>query len=76
MTEAKTEVVENVPFKCPICGGTGKVVKGFYKDDYGAPTLDGYHEYCRSCNGSGIVFGTRTWKALPETSGCCKTKDG
>jgi DnaJ-class molecular chaperone len=63
------EVTESVPYKCPVCNGTGKVPRGFYKDDYGAPTLDGYHEYCRSCNGSGIVFGAIVRKTLIDKEG-------
>ena len=69
MTEKTMEVTERIPYKCPICNGTGKVVRGFYKDDCGAPTIDGYHEYCRSCGGSGIVFGTISRRLLIDEEG-------
>lgn len=42
------------PFRCPICGGRGVVVNGFYDGlSVGTDTLS---EPCRSCNGSGVVW--------------------
>lgn len=42
------------PHKCPVCGGTCKVPVGFYDDRAGG--IDN-REPCRSCNGTGIVWG-------------------
>ena len=51
------------PFCCPACNGKGKVQQGFY--DMGpmgwrsgtVSTTDSTPENCRSCGGSGIVWG-------------------
>jgi hypothetical protein len=46
------------PYRCPICGGTGKVQAGFYDQFGGAwSTTSISPEPCRSCNGTGIVWG-------------------
>ena len=51
------------PYKCPVCGGRGKVERGFY-DSYNkypwqeqqttgiVPYLN---ETCRTCSGSGVL---------------------
>jgi len=44
-----------VPFRCPVCGGSGKVPHGFY-DQINQSTTDITPETCRSCKGSGIVY--------------------
>ena len=53
--------------KCPVCNGTGLVVKGFYEHPqeliwtvYGDNTPD----KCRTCNGKGII---REWEQGDET---------
>jgi len=47
-----------IPFKCPVCNGTGRVSRGFY-DAIGVDnwtTSDATPETCRSCGGTGIVY--------------------
>lgn len=47
------------PFKCPVCNGQRRVPRGFY-DAIGVDnwtTSDVTPETCRTCNGSGIVWG-------------------
>lgn len=46
-----------VPFGCPVCGGTGEKHKGFYKTPSGAAWTDNFYEPCRSCLGTGLVWG-------------------
>lgn len=53
--------------KCPVCNGTGLVLKGFYDHPqemawtiYG----DNTPEKCRSCNGKGII---KQWEEGDET---------
>ncbi len=46
------------PFTCPVCSGNGKVQNGFYNTVTGlVSTTDATLEQCRSCNGTGIVWG-------------------
>ena len=46
------------PFVCPICGGNGQVQNGFYRQIGGQwLSSDCTPETCRSCNGTGIVWG-------------------
>jgi len=46
------------PHRCPICGGNGKVMRGFYEQIGGMwSTTDITPELCRSCGGTGIVWG-------------------
>ena len=40
------------PRRCPICDGTGKVPVGFY----GEQGTDASMPYCKSCQGTGIVW--------------------
>jgi len=50
-----------VPHQCPVCGGNGLVPAGFY--DRTTPTWSTSNtgpETCRSCNGTGIVYGEET----------------
>ncbi len=44
-----------IPWRCPVCGGCGSVPHDFYMR-LGASTGT-FRELCRSCNGSGIVWG-------------------
>ena len=50
----------NIPHKCPVCEGTGKVPFNFYKDTTGTMYLYmnpiGMMESCRSCDGKGIFW--------------------
>ena len=43
------------PYMCPICYGKGTVPNNFYTD-FGASTSTA-PEICKSCRGSGIIFG-------------------
>ena len=46
------------PHRCPVCNGNGLVPNGFYMQTSGYwSTSDSALETCRSCNGSGIVWG-------------------
>jgi len=46
------------PYRCPICGGNGIVPNGFYRQTSGQwSTTDIVPETCRTCNGTGIVWG-------------------
>lgn len=47
-----------IPFVCPVCGGNGLVANGFYNQTGGQwSTTSATPEVCRSCNGTGIVWG-------------------
>jgi len=49
---------EKQPYCCPVCGGNGLVPNGFYRQVGGkwmSTSLE--PEKCRSCNGTGIVWG-------------------
>lgn len=43
------------PYCCPVCRGKGVLPSGFYKID-GAIGVDTNYQFCRSCNGTGIVW--------------------
>lgn len=46
------------PYRCPVCGGNGLVPSGFYDQVSGEWwSSDASSETCRSCNGTGIVWG-------------------
>ena len=46
------------PFTCPVCGGNGMVPNGFYRQTSGQwSSGDLSNETCRSCSGSGVVWG-------------------
>jgi len=46
------------PYICPVCGGNGLVANGFYNQIGGEwSTTSITPEQCRSCNGTGIVWG-------------------
>ena len=54
----KFQPVYPIPYKCPICGGSGKVPAGFY-DNYklnDTITSNPFYEICRTCGGTGIVW--------------------
>lgn len=43
------------PHCCPVCGGRGQVQIGFYMSS--AVGYETGHESCRSCSGTGILWG-------------------
>ena len=46
------------PHRCPVCGGNGLVPSGFYDQVSGEWwSSDASPETCRTCNGTGIVWG-------------------
>ena len=46
------------PHRCPVCGGSGVVPNGFYRQSNGEwVSSSTAPEICRSCNGTGIVWG-------------------
>ena len=46
------------PHRCPVCNGSGLVPNGFYMQTGGHwPTTSTIPETCRSCGGTGIVWG-------------------
>jgi len=53
-------ITRKVPYRCPVCGGNGIVAAGFYTQTSGCWTSTGGFEMCRSCNGTGIVYGEET----------------
>ena len=44
------------PYRCPICGGNGIVLGGFYNQTSGAWVSTNPTEECRSCGGTGILW--------------------
>jgi len=47
-----------VPHRCPVCNGNGLVPNGFYAQTSGNwSTASTVPESCRSCYGTGIVWG-------------------
>ena len=49
---------QKLPYCCPVCGGNGLVANGFYTQASGHwSSSDATPEMCRSCNGTGIVWG-------------------
>ena len=60
ITKGKIEFTptSNLPYCCPVCGGNGLVANGFYTQVSGHwSSSDATPEMCRSCNGTGIVWG-------------------
>jgi hypothetical protein len=58
-----TIIIHKIPFKCPVCNGSGIVPTGFYHSTSGHYlSTNASPEGCRSCGGSGIVYseGTET----------------
>jgi hypothetical protein len=46
------------PYCCPVCLGHGRVCGGFYNCvPGGTPISTNTSETCKSCNGSGIIWG-------------------
>ena len=46
------------PHRCPVCGGNGLVPNGFYMQTGGHwSTTSTIPETCRSCDGTGIIWG-------------------
>ena len=53
-----------IPFRCPVCNGTGLVPRNFYLAIGVTGSLGNavMAEKCRSCSGTGIVWDyTNTW---------------
>ena len=50
-------IARKIPYQCPVCGGNGIVDAGFYGQTSGYWTSVGGFETCRSCNGTGIIYG-------------------
>ena len=49
---------ETNAYRCPVCGGNGKVMNGFYNQVGGMwTTSNTSFEKCRSCNGKGVIIG-------------------
>lgn len=46
-----------IPFKCPVCEGRCAVPYSFYYPRETASTIPDSMVTCRSCHGSGIVYG-------------------
>ena len=60
ITEGEIEFtpISNLPYCCPVCCGNGLVTNGFYTQVSGHwSSSDATPEMCRSCNGTGIVWG-------------------
>jgi hypothetical protein len=56
--------MQSVPYRCPICGGCGKMPRDFYpdlRDTTGPVYVD-----CRSCWGLGLVYGATDEENLPS----------
>ena len=49
--------IDHIPYKCPICNGSGAVLGGFYLGTGGTSASDKTMEPCRSCNGTGVIWG-------------------
>lgn len=50
-----------IPYKCPVYNGTGLVPSGFYNipiQGVVSMSTTNCTETCRSCRGSGIIYGT------------------
>jgi len=60
VTEEKIEFtpIGKYPYCCPVCGGNGLVPNGFYSQTGGQWSTSNFSpETCRSCDGTGIVWG-------------------
>jgi len=54
-------IKREIPCKCPVCDGTGKVPRGFYNPYTHYNTIsDITPETCISCGGTGIIMGKET----------------
>ena len=45
------------PYKCPVCGGKGRVPAGFYSCYHDTCITDASDVQCRTCKGEGIIWG-------------------
>jgi hypothetical protein len=45
------------PYTCPVCNGRKRVPSGFYNTSGFGTSSTAVDEECRTCNGSGIVWG-------------------
>ena len=48
---------EKIPYRCPVCGGKGELPSGFYQTKKYYSTANTSPEPCRTCNGTGIIWG-------------------
>lgn len=52
----------NVPYRCPVCAGSGLVPNGFYSHAFGfnqgGTSSSSLTEQCRQCSGMGIIWGS------------------
>lgn len=60
-----------IPYKCPVCNGKGQVPSGFYNVHVPGvvfTSTTNVSETCRSCGGSGIIYGSSPapYRPLPE----------
>jgi len=46
-------IPDKKPYTCPVCNGKGEVGCGFYT----GASIGTANEKCRSCNGTGILWG-------------------
>jgi hypothetical protein len=52
------EKTQAIPHRCPVCGGSGLVPEGFYLQTSGYWSTTGtMMEQCRTCGGTGVVWG-------------------
>ena len=47
-----SSIIPQVPYECPSCVGTGKVLN----TKYNCMTSDIYEVECRTCNGEGLIW--------------------
>ncbi len=53
--------MKRVPYRCPVCVGAGFVNRALYE---GAASTAASNLTCRSCLGTGLVWGEETSSAL------------
>ena len=53
------KTTKQIPHKCPVCNGVGKVPIGYYNANQRfSTTSSATPETCKSCSGKGIVYVT------------------
>lgn len=58
MEEFNYPIKEKKPYTCPVCGGNGIVPNGFYLSTSGhVLTSSATPEQCKSCSGTGVLWG-------------------